>query len=113
MPIGGRTTMSEYEEVFGKHFRDQAVPADGRAFVDCSFDETILVFSGTSPFIVSGGTGCPKVACVEHAATTLMQLATLYESGFAGVVEDLFRKIRDPFGDRAARNESQISLPLA
>ena len=105
--------MSEYEEVFGKCFGNEAISADGRAFVDCTFDETILVFSGTSPFIVSGGAGCPKVACIGHAETTLMQLATMYQFGLAGIVEDLFRKVRDPFGDRAARMESQIRLPVA
>lgn len=91
--------MIGYEEVRGTHFGDEAVPADGRQFIDCTFDETVLVFSGILPFIVSGATGRPKIAFIEQAETTLMQLATMYRFGLADIVEDLFRKVRDPFGD--------------
>jgi|tagenome__1003787_1003787.scaffolds.fasta_scaffold20989225_4 hypothetical protein len=104
--------MTDYEEVRGKHFGDEAVRADGRAFVNCTFDKTILVFSGTSPFVVLGGAGCPKVACVEYAETTLMQLATMYEFGLGEIVEDLFKKVRALFEDEAGQEEGQIRLPI-
>lgn len=90
----------DFETIRGAHFGREEVEADGREFIDCSFNGTTLIFRGIEAFHVRNGMGKPPVVSFrDHAETTMIQLAGMYRFGLAGVVEDLFEKVRNPFQD--------------
>jgi len=90
----------DIERVVGAQFGQEEVEADGFEFIDCTFNGTVLVFRGVTPFHIRNGKGRPPVVSFQdHAETTLIQLASMYRFGLAGVVEDLFNKVRNPRQD--------------
>lgn len=89
----------EFIEVSGRHFNDEVVEADGRQFVDCTFNNAPLEFGGKSPFILSNCKGTLTIEFVDAASNTLDQLKTLYRFGYADFVEQIFAAIRNPLGE--------------
>lgn len=90
----------ELVAVRGTKFRNEAVNVDGIEFIDCSFTDCDLLYSGGGLFAF---TNSPGVRCtmvfVGAAENTLHALGSLYATGMHDFVESLFTKIRNPFDD--------------
>ena len=86
----------EFETIRGAKFGKEEVPADGREFIDCTFDGTTLIFRGEAPFYVHGQ-GAPMILFTDHAETTLNQLTLMWRFGAAHIVEQFFNAVRNPF----------------
>ena len=88
--------------VRGRQFGQERVTADGREFIDCTFDGTVLAFAGRDVFMFGEGTGGSFVLDFTGAAgITLNQLAALHRFGMTDHVETLIARIRNPLDETA------------
>ncbi len=85
----------EFETIRGAKFGKEELPADGRKFIDCTFEGTTLIFNGEAPFYIHGQ-GAPIIIFAGHAETTLNQLAIMWRFGAAHIVEQFFNAVRNP-----------------
>ena len=81
----------------GQAFADEQVDADGCEFIDCTFDNTRVVYSGGLPFTLIRATGSIDLEFGGPAENTLNALRALSAFGGEKYVETIIQSIRRPF----------------
>ena len=81
----------------GRHFGRESVPADGKRFVGCTFDGTVLVFRGKAQFDIEGP-GNFSVEFAGAAKLVLDQLLHMHHFGMHDLVDQIFATIKNPTG---------------
>lgn len=85
----------EVIEVRGMHFGAQRIDADGKEFIDCTFDGTTLVYSGGAPFFIGNRERANITIEFQGAAlNTLNALMVLHSTGAHEYVEHVVQRIR-------------------
>lgn len=81
--------------VKGKVFREQRLRMDGKTFDDCTFDRCMMVYSGMKPSQLIGGTIDSCSWDFDGPALNVFRFLVMVEqNGGAGLVDDIFRKVR-------------------
>lgn len=91
----------ELKVIEGRQFADEAVHLDGYEFVDCTFRNCHLVYSGGELFLFRNspfGKDC-EFEFQGPASNTMNALKLMYHIGMHDFVEHLFRIVRNPFQD--------------
>lgn len=85
------------EYFVGKAFEDEAVPTDGRQFMQCTFTNCRLVYKGSA--MPGAFVNCEFSHCgwqlVGEAANTVKFLADLLPTGFRPSIEGILRGITE------------------